>query len=131
MLKFEWLSHKDSSLSVGSRYQVKFWPSLQTSRVSNLQSLFRGCIGHPPWRHVQFAIAPSQEQKVRLLFWHTVGFKQAEHNWWIAWVPEQGHFEINVSLPYESPKLQQFWQIAPTQYRYVVIANDGTLLTTR
>lgn len=44
---------------------------------------------------------------------------------------DSGHSEINVSLPYESQKLQKFWQIAPNHYRYVVIANDGTLLTTR
>jgi hypothetical protein len=85
---------------------------------------------NPSWRTVRFAIAAPKEKIVRLAFWHAVGYKRYESGWWIAWVPEQGHFEITIAGEDSQKTLQQFWQVAPRQYRYIVLATDGTLLET-
>jgi hypothetical protein len=104
------------------------WYHLQASSSTGANSLLLRNVGYPQWRKVKFPIDAGQEKVVRQKFWQSVGFNQANKGWWIAWVPEQGYFEIN--LPTESPltQLQRFWQIAPSQYHYVVVNNDGTLL---
>ncbi|HEY9880011.1 MAG TPA: hypothetical protein V6D29_16270 [Leptolyngbyaceae cyanobacterium] len=84
--------------------------------------------GRPAWRNVQFPISVAQERETRLQFWNAIGYKQAANDWWIAWVPEQGHFEVNVPVGYSQQSLQRFWQVAPQQYRYVVVAADGTFV---
>ncbi len=83
-----------------------------------------------PPRQIQFPISPEQEKAVRLKFWEAVGYKQKDLQW-IAWVPEQGYFEINVyNEAHDSyqHRLQKFWQVAPRQYQYVVLDEGGTLL---
>ncbi|MBW4523144.1 MAG: hypothetical protein KME16_26185 [Scytolyngbya sp. HA4215-MV1] len=87
--------------------------------------------GTPSWRKVKFAIAPAPEKTIRLKFWQTVGYDKYPLGWWIAWVPEQGQFEITVATnqPYQNT-LQKFWQVAPRQYRYQVITTEGTMLET-
>lgn len=87
--------------------------------------------GQPFWRQVRFPISPQQEKNTRLRFWNTVGYERAKQGWWIAWVPEQGYFEINVPANYEQQHLQRFWRVAPGQYRYVILRNDGTFLEAR
>lgn len=77
--------------------------------------------GQPQWRNVRFPITTAAERMTRLRFWQAVGYNQA--GWWIAWVPEQGHFEINV--PTNNQSLEKFWAIAPRQYKYVVVTADG------
>jgi hypothetical protein len=94
------------------------------------QALLRNS-GRPPWRKVRFEIAPAIEKDIRLKFWRSVGFAKANQGWWIAWVPELGHFEINVPQPYNPKNLLAFWRIASTQYRYRVVATDGTPLSQR
>ena len=84
--------------------------------------------GNPSWRQVRFSIAAQEEVLVRQKFWQAIGYEQAHEGWWIAWVPEQGHFEINVPTNYDQNRLQRYWQVASRQYRYVIIANDGTFL---
>ncbi|BAY13364.1 phosphoribosylaminoimidazolesuccinocarboxamide synthase [Calothrix sp. NIES-2098] len=83
--------------------------------------------GRPSWREVRFPISAAEEKKTRLQFWNVIGWKTGEV-WWIAWVPENGYFEINIPVGYQQSRLQRFWQIAPRQYRYVVVANDGRVL---
>lgn len=85
--------------------------------------------GNPSWRQVRFPIAAEQERNTRLQFWRTVGWNATD--WWIAWVPENGYFEINVPTDYNQSQLERFWQVAPRQYRYVVVATDGTVLQER
>jgi hypothetical protein len=84
--------------------------------------------GRPAWRNVRFPISVAQERATRLRFWNTVGYNQAANDWWIAWVPETGYFEVNVPANYNQQLLQRFWQAAPRQYRYVVVTADGTFV---
>lgn len=85
--------------------------------------------GNPSWRKVRFPIAPATEKAIRLQFWQTVGYDKYPLGWWIAWVPERGHFEITVSTnqPYQAT-LQKYWRVAPRQYRYELVTTDGTFL---
>jgi hypothetical protein len=83
-------------------------------------------VGQPSWRKVNFPIAANAEQAVRLGFWRSVGYASA--NWWIAWVPEQGYFEVNVPENFDYQRLQRYWQVADRSYRYVVVRADGTRL---
>lgn len=88
-------------------------------------SLLRNA-GQPSWRQVNFPISPVAERRVRLKFWDTVGYENT--NWWIAWVPETGHFEINVPENFDPQLLEQYWQVADQNYRYTIMLNDGTWL---
>ncbi len=88
-------------------------------------SLLRNA-GQPNWRQVNFPIGAIAEKRVRLSFWNTIGYEHS--NWWIAWVPETGHFEINVPENFDPRLLEQYWQVADQNYRYTVIHNDGTWL---
>jgi hypothetical protein len=46
---------------------------------------------------------------------------------WIAWVPEQGFFEITVAAtPGAERSLNAFWKVAPSQFRYVVLEEGGS-----
>ncbi|MEO1351475.1 MAG: phosphoribosylaminoimidazolesuccinocarboxamide synthase [Cyanobacteria bacterium J06635_15] len=87
--------------------------------------------GNPFWRTVQFPISAADEQSLRLSFWNTVGYDKADQGWWIAWVPERRHFEINVPEDYNANDLQRFWQVTSSQYRYAVITTDGTRILER
>lgn len=89
--------------------------------------LFLRNLGYPSWRQVRFPISVEVEQKVRQQFWQTIGYKRANQDWWIAWVPEQGYFEINVPVNYQPQHLEKFWRIASTPYRYVVVDAGGTI----
>jgi hypothetical protein len=82
--------------------------------------------GRPAWRQVRFSIAAAQERNVRLRFWRTVGYNRVAQGFWIAWVPEQGHFEVNVPPGYDIRQLRRFREAAPSQYRYVVVTTEGT-----
>jgi hypothetical protein len=82
--------------------------------------------GRPSWRQVNFVITSANEQAVRLGFWQSVGYENS--NWWIAWVPERGYFEINVPQGFDYGRLQRYWQVADRGYRYVVVRADGTKL---
>lgn len=87
--------------------------------------------GQPFWRTVQFPIEAEDERALRLSFWNAVGYAKVTEGWWIAWVPEQGYFEINVTADYDPADLQRFWQVAPIDYRYVVVTTDGTPILNR
>lgn len=89
--------------------------------------------GKPSWRQVRFPITAAAEKAVRLKFWNTMSYR---YNGWIAWVPEHGYFEIEVrtdaaTLDEHLRTLSQFWQVAPWQYRYVVVDQSGTILQKR
>lgn len=45
--------------------------------------------------------------------------------YFIAWVPEGGFFEINLEREAELTKLRAFWPVAPRGVRYEVLLNDG------
>ena len=82
--------------------------------------------GQPFWRGKNFAIDISSETQVRHTFWASIGYEKAIRSWWIAWVPEIGHFEINVTSKADLPFLTRFWSIAPSNYAYKVLLKDGT-----
>jgi hypothetical protein len=69
-----------------------------------------------------------QQEEIKKLFWSTVGYDLAG-DYWIAWVPESGHFEINVPHLNHDPVLNKFWAVAPNYYRYIVI-DKGTRVYT-
>lgn len=86
-----------------------------------------------PPRQIRFPISPEQEKAVQIKFWQAVGYNQKDLQW-LAWVPEQGYFEINVyneARDRYQRRLQKFWQVAPKQYRYVILDENGTLLQDR
>lgn len=88
-------------------------------------SLLRNA-GQPSWRQINFPISAAAERAVRLSFWHSVGYENRD--WWIAWVPENGYFEINVPENFDTARLERYWQVADQTYRYMVVSNDGTWL---
>ena len=119
--------HETTMLTEKARYS-HYYNFAEFSRPrSELAAALRN-VGRPAWRTVRFPIAAAQERATRLQFWQAIGYKQAANNWWIAWVPEQGYFEVNAPVGYSQPLLQRFWQVAPKQYRYVVVTADGTLV---
>ncbi|MHC5717786.1 hypothetical protein [Nostoc sp.] len=109
------------------RYSWYFYKGVLNSNQSKIEQESRN-VGAAPGRKVRFPITATQEKKIRLLFWKTIGYKQINNEWWIAWVPEHGYFEINLKRDYDKQLLHKFLQIAPRQYRYVLVATDGTLL---
>jgi hypothetical protein len=85
--------------------------------------------GKPNWRQVKHSISPQEERTVRLKFWQAVGYNQTQV-YWIAWVPERGHFEINVSEEASYQKiLKRFQRVAPSKYRYVIVSDRGNVLS--
>ena len=82
--------------------------------------------GQPSWRNVTVSISAQQERQIRNQFWQTVGYSQYSHGWWIGWVPEGGYFEITVANADSLALANSFINRAPQNYRYVVIAKDGT-----
>jgi hypothetical protein len=85
--------------------------------------------GHPAWRNVKFPLQPSKEKALRQTFWKKVGYHQANQGWWIAWVPEQGYFEINLPNNKSLPELKQrFLKQAPQNFRYVIVDHAGNVL---
>jgi hypothetical protein len=83
-----------------------------------------------PPRQIRFPISPEQEKVVQIKFWQAVGYNQKDLQW-LAWVPEQGYFEINIyneARDRYQRRLRKFWQVAPKQYRYVILDENGTLL---
>lgn len=103
------------------------WYYLRISHQNDDQIMLRN-VGNPPWRQVKFPISAEEEKSVRYLFWRIIGFDNSNPGWWIAWVPEKGYFEINVPRNYNQKLLQKFQKLVPVQYRYVIVADDGTLL---
>lgn len=97
-----------------------------TNRSASIEDLRNA--GTPFWCNVQFSISAMNERALRQRLWETVGYDKADQNWWIAWVPEAGHFEIDVPEDYDIAALQQFWQVAPERYRYTVMSVNGTIL---
>ncbi|MBE8992488.1 hypothetical protein [Nostoc sp. LEGE 12450] len=85
-------------------------------------------VGKPIWRKVNQSIHPEDERKARFKFWETVGYGKYNQSWWIAWVPEGGYFEVTVRNADCVTQLKPYLGTAFHQYRYVVIANDGTPL---
>lgn len=93
-------------------------PNLPPSELRNA--------GQPSWRQIRFPIGATAEKQVRLGFWQSVGYQNA--NWWIAWVPERGYFEVNVPVNFDYDRLQRYWRVADRNYRYAVVRADGTRL---
>ena len=87
--------------------------------------------GQPFWRKVEFPISAEEERSVRLSFWNAVGYAKVRQDWWIAWVPEAGYFEINVPKDYDPAELERFWRVSTIQYPYRIVATDGTELLRR
>lgn len=110
-------------LTERSRYS---WYFNQMSRNPRITTQGLRNTGTPPWRFIQVPISEQAERSVRMAFWQTVGFSSTTADWWIAWVPEQGHFEINIATPTDLARLEPFWQVAPRHFSYVVVMNDGT-----
>lgn len=87
--------------------------------------------GTPSWRQVNFPIEAATELLVRTHFWNLIGYERSTGFgglWWIAWVPEQGHFEVNVPENFDYDLLQRYWEVADRDYTYVVVREDGTQL---
>lgn len=84
--------------------------------------------GQPSWRKVNQSIHPEDERRARFKFWETVGYAKANQGWWIAWVPEEGYFEVAVRHADDLNQLKPYLATAFRQYRYVVLATDGTPL---
>ena len=82
--------------------------------------------GQPSWRTVTKSISVQQERQIRLQFWQTVGYSRYNQGWWIGWVPEGGYFEITVANADDLRQANSFIDGASQDYRYVVIAKDGT-----
>jgi hypothetical protein len=84
--------------------------------------------GQPTWRKVNQSIHPEDERRARFKFWETVGYDKHNQGWWIGWVPEGGYFEVTVRNADGVSQLKPYLKTAFHQYRYIVIASDGTPL---
>ncbi|HEY9625087.1 MAG TPA: hypothetical protein V6C78_32475 [Crinalium sp.] len=120
--------HDITTLTERARYEYYYnfsfiFPGFESEREVESRNA-----GRPAWRNVRFPISAAQERRTRLRFWNAIGYNQAANDWWIAWVPEQGYFEVNAPVGYSQQLIQRFWQVAPQQYRYVVVTADGTLV---
>jgi len=113
------------TLTERARYSYYYNEMGRSLPTNTSRDLLRN-VGRPSWRQVRYPIAAAQEQSVRNLFWNRMGYAQANNGMWIAWVPEQGYFEINVPNGYNVQSLGRFWGVAPHQYRYIVVQTDGT-----
>ncbi|MGV3525076.1 MAG: hypothetical protein ACO1RX_12670 [Candidatus Sericytochromatia bacterium] len=97
--------------------------------TSDAQALYNG--GTPTWRQVRVPLARAAEKAVRQAFWRRIGYSAAREQagWWIAWVPEQGHFEIDLPSAAELPELEKkFLRHAPLGYTYLVRDAQGQAL---
>jgi hypothetical protein len=96
------------------------------------QARYRVLWNRPRPRGLKYPIDPAKEKNVKALFWRFIGYR-GSNEYWIGWVPERGHFEIDVP---DTPSrwfleaLKPFWDTAPTNFKYVVYSNDGTRLYT-
>lgn len=70
-----------------------------------------------------------QQENIKKLFWNGIGYDQAG-DYWIAWVPEKGRFEIDVPSKNHAQVLNAFWKVAPNYYRYDVLER-GTVVYSR
>ena len=119
-------------LTEKARFSYYFHTLIYRGRISDGKSpvtlkMLRNA-GQPSWRKVKLSISEEEEELIRLRFWETVGYDRANMGWWIAWVPEQGYFEINVPMDeVKNYRLEQFLQAGLHKYRYVVVTTDGTL----
>lgn len=120
--------HDLTTLTEKARYSYSYNFDAAYTPRSDLEPELRNA-GRPSWRTVRFPISAEQERKTRLKFWKAIGYDQVESGWWIAWVPENGYFEVNAPAEYSQQQLQRFWQVAPPQYRYVVVTADGTFVS--
>ena len=84
--------------------------------------------GQPSWRNVTVSISAQQERQIRSQFWQSVGYSRYDQGWWIGWVPEGGYFEITVANADGLTLANSFIDQALQDYRYVVVARDGTPL---
>jgi hypothetical protein len=81
-----------------------------------------------PPRIMRFPIDPATDQAVRRSFWQAVAPHRADVRW-IAWVPEQGFFEITVAArPGAERSLDAFWKVAPRRLPYRVLEEGGSLV---
>lgn len=87
-----------------------------------------GFLGVRYKRIQRFPMSAWQQEQIKKLFWDQIGYKRAG-DFWIAWVPESGHFEIDVPDERFARVLDAFWLIAPAYYRYVVVARGRRLYT--
>ncbi|MDJ0510259.1 MAG: phosphoribosylaminoimidazolesuccinocarboxamide synthase [Crocosphaera sp.] len=101
--------------------------SLQEVESSITAQMLRNA-EQPSWRQVNVSIAQQKEEQIRVHFWQTIGYERINEGWWIAWVPEQGHFEINVPVDYDKTLLKRYLRLASPDYQYVVINLQGTPL---
>lgn len=81
-----------------------------------------GFLGIHLQRQQRYPMSRWQQEQIKKLFWNTVGYELAG-DYWIAWVPESGHFEIDVPHQNYERVLEHFWKVAPTYYRYIVMEN--------
>ena len=84
-----------------------------------------GFLGIEVQRVQRYPMSRWNEEYVKKLFWNAIGYEKAG-KYWIAWVPEKGHFEIDVPQSNHEAVLKAFWPVAPDYYRYVII-DKGTL----
>lgn len=77
-------------------------------------------------RTQRYPMSRWQQEYVKKLFWSSVGYENAG-DYWIAWVPEKGHFEVDVPSRNHNQTLEPFWNVAPNYYRYMVV-DRGTRL---
>ncbi|MDX2254884.1 MAG: hypothetical protein NW214_05160 [Pseudanabaenaceae cyanobacterium bins.39] len=102
--------------------------SIGRTLPKDLPPKFLRNFNRPSWRKANIAIDEQTEAEIRLLFWQKMGYQLAQNGLWIAWVPEQGYFEINVPNRYDVRQLQKFWDVVPYKYRFTVLSSDGTLM---
>ena len=126
--QYDGCTFKQALLTERDRYSWYFnRPPVDLPR-SELSEALRNA-GQPIWRNVTVSISAPQERQIRNQFWQSVGYSQYNQGWWIGWVPEGGYFEITVVNADSLALANSFIDAAPQNYRYVVIAKDGTPLT--
>ncbi len=75
-----------------------------------------------------YPLSTQRVEAVKKIFWNSVGYEKSG-DYWIAWVPERGYFEINVPSLNHEKVLADFWKKAPSRYKYAVL-DRGTHIYT-
>jgi hypothetical protein len=125
--QYDGCTHRTAILTERDRYGWYFNRPPVPMPFPRLRDALRNP-GEPRWRKVNHMIHPEDERRARFKFWETVGYAKASQGWWITWVPEGGYFEVTVGNADDAVALKPYFAKAARQYRYVVLATDGSPL---
>jgi hypothetical protein len=122
--------------TAGGCYSATLWT--ERDRFIHHHSIFedvepfhhewRRNVGNPPWRTMTHRLDAATELAVRKAFWKAVGYANAGE-YFIAWVPETGRFEVDVRREQYTPALpKRLRQVIPARFKFDILDFEGVPL---